>query len=117
MKNVETGFKEIESMHAQQLAQLDQQIPKNHPMRAQAEAQIGAQQKSRGQMKGEIEARLKQEEQVVEVEVGLGELFRGLEGKEIEYERLVICRGCRSDSSLRDETECAGCGRCPPEVI
>ena len=57
VKNVETHYKEMEGMVAQQLAQLDQQIPKNHPMRAQAEAQIKAQEMSKGQMKREIEKR------------------------------------------------------------
>ena len=40
VKNIETAYKEFESQTAQQMAQLDQQVPKNHPMRAQAEAQI-----------------------------------------------------------------------------
>lgn len=116
VKNVETHFKEMEGMVAQQMAQLDQQIPKNHPMRAQAEAQVKAQEKSKSQMKVEIEQRLKQEEQVVEVPLTLAELFRGLENKEFSYERLVICRGCRADSTSRDEALCSLCGRCPPET-
>ena len=39
VKNMETAFKEVEGQEAQAMAQLDQQIPKNHPMRKQAEAQ------------------------------------------------------------------------------
>ena len=40
VKNMETAFKEVEGQEAQAMAQLDMQIPKNHPMRAQAEAQV-----------------------------------------------------------------------------
>ena len=116
VKNVETHFKEMESMVQQQLAQLDQKFPKGHPIRAQAEAQIKAQEKSKSQMKEEIKKRLKQEEQVIEVPCSLEELFMGVDSKEFDYERLVICRGCRSDSTIRDEEFCGKCGRCPPEV-
>ena len=49
------------------MAQLDQQIPKNHPMRAQAEAQIKAQTPGKAQMKAEVEKRMRQDE--IEVEV------------------------------------------------
>merc|ERR1719440_2335705 len=40
VKNMEMAYKEIEGQEAQMMAQLDQQIPKNHPMRKQAEAQM-----------------------------------------------------------------------------
>merc|ERR1712039_859068 len=109
----------MESMVTQQMAQLDQQIPKNHPMRSQAEAQIKAQQKDPKQMKKELEERLKSDDVEVEVPLTLEECFRGVEGKVFDgYERLVICRGCSSqaDKQFKNEDFCAKCGRCPPET-
>ncbi len=49
------------------MAQLDQQVPKNHPMRSQAEAQIKAQQKDPKQMKHEIQQKMKNEDTDVSV--------------------------------------------------
>merc|ERR1712194_428492 len=60
--------------------------------------------------------KLQKEEQVEHVTVTLSELFQGGGKDDFVYERLRICRGCRADSTMRDETECQGCGRCPPEV-
>lgn len=59
------------------MAQLDQQIPKNHPMRAQAEAQIKQQQPNKAQIKQQVEQRLRQEDTQVDVPVTLEELFAG----------------------------------------
>jgi len=129
VKNIETAFKEYEGQEAQAMAQLDQQVPKNHPMRAQAEAQIKAQIKSKEQIKPEILQKMRNDDIEVEVEVELEDIFQGVADKEITFDRLEICRGCRDcrtfdpeDASVEEKrkekcTYCSKqCGKCPPEI-
>jgi len=113
VRNMETGWKEVEGQKAQLDAQLNQ-VPAHHPMRHQVEAQVRQQkaQLTENRMRPEIEKKFTSEETNVEVPVTLDELFHGTWKKSYEFPRLVICRGCRANPN---SDTCKKCGRCPPE--
>eukprot|EP01062_Namystynia_karyoxenos_P035666 TRINITY_DN2607_c0_g2_i1.p1 TRINITY_DN2607_c0_g2~~TRINITY_DN2607_c0_g2_i1.p1 ORF type:complete len:633 (+),score=234.17 TRINITY_DN2607_c0_g2_i1:88-1899(+) len=112
VKNMETGQREIESQEALALAQLDQQVPKNHPMRKQAEAQIKSQIPSKAEAKRKLTDQMTNEDETAEVQLTLAEVYTGVERKDHVFNRLTMCRGCRHDPTTE---ECMKCGRCPPE--
>jgi len=112
VKNMETAFKEVEGQEAQAMAQLDQQIPKNHPMRKQAEAQVRGQLPSKEQLEHQIYQKMTNDDAEIPVPVTLKEIFVGVKKKTFDFQRLVICRGCRHDP---DSKECVQCGKCPAE--
>merc|ERR1719443_703499 len=95
------------------MAQLDQQVPKGHPMRAQAEAQVKAQIGNKAQQEQQIIQKMTMDEQEVEVSVTLEEIYSGAPSKAFDYKRSIICRGCRHDPTTE---QCKECGRCPPET-
>jgi len=112
VKNVEMGLKEFEGQEAQSMAQLDQQIPKNHPMRKQAEAQIMAQIPSKEQAQRQVKEKMSGDEVEIKVPTTLEQLYNGVVDFSHEFERLSICRGCRADP---EAPQCKDCGKCPPE--
>jgi DnaJ-class molecular chaperone len=113
VRNIESGWKEVEGQKAQLDAQLNQ-VPANHPMRHQVEAQVRQQkaQFSEARMRPQLEEKFTSEEDTVEVPVTLEELYHGTWKKTFDYPRLVICRGCRANPN---SDQCKQCGRCPPE--
>jgi DnaJ-class molecular chaperone len=111
VRNIETGWKEIEGQKAQLDAQLNQ-VPHNHPMRAQVEMQVAQQKQQLAGAKGQIEKKMVSEDQNIDVPVTLSELFHGTWAKKWDFPRLVICKGCRADPTTE---RCLKCGRCPPE--
>lgn len=113
VRNVESGWKEVEGQKAQLDAQINQ-VPANHPMRGQVEAQVRQQkaQLSESRMRPQLEKKFTSEEMDVEVPVTLKELYEGTWKKTFEFPRLVICRGCRAEPNSE---RCKKCGRCPPE--
>jgi len=115
VRNVEGGWKEIDAQKAQLDAQLNQ-VPENHPMRGQVEAQVRQQkaQFNEANVRPQIEAKFTSEEMTVEVPVTLAELFHGTWKKSFDFQRLVICKGCRANP---DSTKCKQCGRCPTEKL
>eukprot|EP00928_Gymnodinium_smaydae_P004173 TRINITY_DN11448_c0_g1_i1.p1 TRINITY_DN11448_c0_g1~~TRINITY_DN11448_c0_g1_i1.p1 ORF type:complete len:601 (+),score=168.40 TRINITY_DN11448_c0_g1_i1:53-1855(+) len=115
VKNIETAWKEVEGQKAQMDAQLNQ-VPKNHPQYRQFKAQIEAQKQQFDQKnsKWEIEKKMRSDDIEVTVPVPVEDLYRGAVWNEYEFQRLVICRGCRVSP---DKPECQGCGRCPPEKV
>jgi DnaJ-class molecular chaperone len=113
VRNMESGWKEIEGQKAQLDAQLNQ-VPEHHPMRHQVEAQVRQQkaQLSERNVRPQLEQKFTSEESTVEVPVSLHDLFHGTWKKTFDFPRLVICRGCRAKPN---SDECKQCGRCPPE--
>lgn len=112
VKNMETAFKEIESQVAQQLAQLDQQVPKGHPAREQYEAKIKAQGEDKEQIRGQLEKKFTNDNEEIEVEIPMEKLFRG-GAIDLSYQRRTLVPGCRDNP---DSEKCQKAGRCPPEV-
>jgi len=113
VKNVESGWKEVEGQKAQLDAQMNQ-VPAHHPMRHQVEAQVRQQkaQLSESRMRPQLEQKHTSDEIDVEVPVSLKELYHGTWKKTFEFNRLVICKGCRANPG---SDKCQNCGRCPPE--
>lgn len=113
VRNIESGWKEVEGQKAQLDAQLNQ-VPAHHPMRHQVEAQVRQQkaQLSEARMRPQLEEKFTSEEDTVQVPVTLEELYHGTWKKTYDFPRLVICRGCRANPNSE---ECKKCGRCPPE--
>eukprot|EP00756_Hemistasia_phaeocysticola_P004177 Hpha_TRINITY_DN12677_c0_g1::TRINITY_DN12677_c0_g1_i1::g.49421::m.49421 len=112
VKNMETGMREIESQEALQLAQLDQQVPKGHPMRKQLEAQIKASTPSPNEAKRQLIEKMTNDDEVVEIPIPLASVYEGYSSTQYAHSRMTICRGCRHDPSTE---QCKDCGRCPPE--
>lgn len=115
VRNMETGFKEVEGKAAQMDAQLNQ-VPKHHPQRAMFEQQIAQQkaQLNKRQVKPQLEDNMRSDTIEVQVPVSAKELVMGAPSKDFAFNRLVLCRGCRADP---EAPHCKGCGRCPPEKI
>lgn len=115
VRNMETAFKELEGQKAQLDSQLNQ-VPKNHPQRKAFEAQVEQQKRQfeKSRAKPEIEGKMRSDDVEVLVPVSAEELYTGVPRKSFDFQRLVICRGCRAN--LESE-ECQDCGRCPPEKV
>lgn len=115
VRNMETAFKELEGKRAQMDAKLNQ-VPKNHPQRPAFEQQIEQQkaQLDKRVMKPQLEDNMRSETIEVQVPISAMELVQGNTGKDFEFKRLVLCRGCRADP---EGPACKDCGRCPPEKI
>jgi len=115
VRNMETGFKEIDGKKAQMDAQLNQ-VPKNHPQRAAFEAQIEQKkaQLNKRTVKPQLEEQMRSETIEVQVPISAKELVLGANAKDFKFKRLVLCRGCRADP---EAPECKECNRCPPEKV
>lgn len=96
------------------MANLDRQVPKNHPQRKAYEQQVKSQLPSYDQMVKQITDQLTQPEQEHFVPLTLREAFLGSESYTYPFPRLTICRGCRASP---EAPACAGCGRCPPTTL
>jgi DnaJ-class molecular chaperone len=121
VRNIENSWREVEGQQAQQMAQLDQQlqqVPHHHPQRAQFEAQVNAQKRQlerqldKRRLKGEIEGKMKSAEIEVDVPLTLEQLYHGQSSHQFQHNKMVMCRGCRSEPTA---DHCKDCGRCPPE--
>eukprot|EP00933_Yihiella_yeosuensis_P046456 TRINITY_DN4197_c0_g2_i1.p1 TRINITY_DN4197_c0_g2~~TRINITY_DN4197_c0_g2_i1.p1 ORF type:complete len:639 (-),score=151.57 TRINITY_DN4197_c0_g2_i1:266-2182(-) len=115
VKNVENSWKEVEGQKAQMESQLNQ-VPKNHPQYRMFEQQIKQQTKQfePARIKPQIEEKMRNDELEVPVEISAEELYKGVEKYQYNFQRLVMCRGCKDTP---DAPECSDCGRCPPEKI
>lgn len=108
--NFEVQLKGTEGQEAQMMAQLDRQVPKNHPQRKMYEQQVKQQIPSPEESLRKITGELTNDEEEVMVPLTLRDVYRGSDNYTYMFPRLQICRGCRAKP---DSAECTGCGRCP----